>query len=392
MVRTLPVIAMLTAVGLGGCSQPSGPVPPAGGEAAAVTPAAGDLTETAAEPNAAAREEDVDASAAAAVPAVGPEADAPMLEPSDGAGAGESADELDAALAAEVNSLLTQMSSDASLERLAAGETLDGRGAVIVPYLAAALEGGSEAERRGAAAYLIGRVSPRDDQLVTALIGALAAPDDVLRHHALQAVEKLTPEQVVQALPALTGLAQNPQEATAYRVRAVRAIAKPGAASREALPWLRRTAQDPALPELQRAALDAVAKVATPEETEAFLLEMLAQSPDADLRRLAAKRLVQAALTPAAITGLVAALQDPAAESRNEAVKSLVAIGKPAIPQLIEALRHSDVQVRRHAVTALGQMNRLAAEAAADLEACLQDPDPEVRTLAAAALRLVRGQ
>ncbi len=43
-------------------------------------------------------------------------------------------------------------------------------------------------------------------------------------------------------------------------------------------------------------------------------------------------------------------------------------------------------------MTTLGQMNRPAAEAVPDLQARLQDPDPEVRHLASAALRLIQGQ
>lgn len=392
MVRNLPVIAVLTAVGLGGCSQPAGPGRPGGREATATsTPAElprGPVGASEAEPAA-------DAPEAAAAAPVEPAAGTGLHAGATDAAANDAPAphaELDTAVTAQVNPLLNQMDSDASLERLAAAQALDGLGTAVVPCLVAALEHGSEAERRGAAAYLIGRVSPRDDRLATALIGALAAADDVLRHHALQAVEKFAPEQVVPALPALATVARNEREEAVYRVRAVRAMAKPGAAARDALPFLRQTAQEAALPELQRAAFDAVTKVAPPEETESFLLQTLRQSPDQALRRLATKRLVQGALSPAALTGLIAAFQDPAADVRNEAIKSLVAIGKPAIPQLVAALGHADARIRRRAVTTLGQMNRLAAAAVPDLQARLQDPDPEVRHLASAALRLIQGQ
>ncbi len=392
MGRMMPIVAMLAAVGLAGCSQRTSPERTSGREGQSAVPAAVDAPKVVAEAPPGHAVADAPAEGAApgepAAESAPRAATAAAAAPADAA---QPAPELDAAIAAQVNPLLSQMSSDASLERLAAAESLDALGPVVVPYLVAALERGSEAERRGAAAYLIGRVSPRDEQLAAALIGALTATDDVLRRHALQAVEKLAPEQVVRALPALTALAQHAQEETAYRVRAVRAMAKPGAAARDALPFLRQTAQDPATPELQRAAFDAVAKVATPEDTERFLLEALSQSPDKDLRRLAAKRLVQGALSPPAITGLIDAFKDAEAEVRNEAIKSLVAIGKPAVPQLVEALRHADVQVRRRAVTTLGQLNRLAGDAVPDLQARLQDPDPEVRNLASAALRLIQG-
>ncbi len=50
--------------------------------------------------------------------------------------------------------------SDASIERRAAAEGLDAMGpSVVDTYLTAALESGTDAEKRGAAAYLIGRVT-----------------------------------------------------------------------------------------------------------------------------------------------------------------------------------------------------------------------------------------
>ena len=74
------------------------------------------------------------------------------------------------------------------------------------------LRTGTEAEKRGAATFLIGRVTLNDDATLEALIEVLSAGDDVLRHSALQAVEKLPDEQLQRALTTLVELAKNNKE------------------------------------------------------------------------------------------------------------------------------------------------------------------------------------
>jgi len=71
--------------------------------------------------------------------------------------------------------------------------------------------------------------------------------------------------------------------------------------------------------------------------------------------------------------------------ARQKAQKSLVAIGKPATPSLICALRNSRVdQVRWEAAKALGASGD--ARAAPSLVKALEDKDPDVAWLAAVAL------
>jgi HEAT repeat protein len=325
-------------------------------------------------------------------PAVKPGAD---VAPGAGGSANSStapAEQLDPAVMSTVQPLLVQMSSDASIERQAAAASLDEMGAAAMPYVTAALRNGSEAEKRGAAAFLIGRVTRSDDATLAALIEALGAADDALRHSALQAVEKLPEGQLCRALATLTELAKNPKEDAAYRVRAVRAIAKLGAAGRDAVADLLQLARDDSAPDLQRSAFDAIAKVATPEASETFFLEVLKSNSQKDLRRLAATRLVQEAMSPQSVVGLIGAFSDAEADVRNEARAALLAIGRPAVPQLIQALEDPAVQIRRHVVVTLGQLNTLAVEAVPALKQRLQDADPQVRALTAASLRLIQSQ
>jgi hypothetical protein len=71
--------------------------------------------------------------------------------------------------------------------------------------------------------------------------------------------------------------------------------------------------------------------------------------------------------------------------ARQKARKSLVAMGKPATPSLIRALRNSKVdQVRWEAAKALGAIGD--ARAAPSLVKALEDKDPDVAWLAAEAL------
>ena len=162
-------------------------------------------------------------------------------------------------------------------------------------------------------------------------------------------------------------------------MRAVRAIAKLGATGSDAVPDLLQLARDDSTPELQRSAFDAIAKVATPEASEAFFLEVLKNNSQKDLRRLAARRLVQEAMSPQSVVGLIAAFGDAEADVRNAASDSLVAIGRPAMPLLIQALEDPKVQIRRHVVVTLGKLNTLAVDAVPALQQRLQDADPQVR-------------
>lgn len=392
MLRYLTMAVVLVAWAGTGCSDKVEPRKPAGDKTAV------DQTQAPQDMSTARREDK--SKAASPGPSSGG-ADTSTAQPGpdtaagDGGGTtsgGPAAAPLDPAVMATVQPLLVQMASDASIERQAAAESLDEMGATATQYITAALGTGTDAEKRGAAAYLIGRVSLQDDATLEVLIGALGAPDDVLRHNALQAIEKLSDKQLRRALTALAEFAKNAKEETAYRVRAVRAMAKLGAAGREKAPDLFQMARDEATPELQRSAIDAIGKVAAPEEAEAFFLELLKNSPQKDIRRLAATRLIQAVQSPQAVVGLIAAFSDAEAEVRNATINALVAIGRPAVPELIKALDDPNVQVRRRAVLTLGKLNTLAVAAVPDLQKKLQDADPEVRGLAAASLKIIQGR
>jgi len=293
----------------------------------------------------------------------------------------------DATKQAEALRWLAQMGSEATIERRAASEALDELVEPGMPAVVRALREGDIQQKRGAATYLIGRVSPRDEAAKSALIESLSADDESLRHAALQAVEKMSEEQLVNALPQLVDLAENRDETEAYRSRAIRAITKLGAAGRSATDVLEQLAQnhDESL-DVRRACFYGILKSAPGEVAEQFFRTQLEQNETAELRRLAAQWLARVANSTESLDSLVAGLKDAERSVRMEAVDSLVDIGKPSLPALIRALESPDVQTRRHATLAIGKLGMLATDAVPALTPLLNDPDEQVRKLAAAVL------
>jgi len=392
MVRTVRFLLILTIGGVWGCADHSekGPAPgdsgPGSNRIEADSSAVGSVPSTS--PSAGTDVSKEKAPADPPTSAVGAEGASAAGDGSAPAVvAGPPADGRDAP---EVSKLLTQMSSEASIERRAAADALDELGPEAMPSVVKALEGGTELEKRGAALYLIGRVSPAHGDAAAALIGALASTDEVVRHAALQAVERLTTEQVQRALPALAALVANGDETAAYRSRAARAIAKLEGLGGPAVPDLMRVARDDTDLGVRLAVFFTLSKVAPPEEAERFFLEELSGNRQAELRRVAAKWLTRVAVSEKSLQGLTAALGDVEKAVRLEATDSLVAIGRPAVPSLIKALESPDVAVRRHAVVTLGKLGPLAADAVPKLKRLADDPDQEVRALAASALGLIR--
>lgn len=293
----------------------------------------------------------------------------------------------------KVKALVKEMASEASLERRHAMEELDALGPTALdPYLLAMLQTGTDLEKRGTVAYLIGRVTLENQAQVAALIGFLGATDETLRHNAFQALERVGEQQLLNALPQLIAQAKNGSEDKAYRVRAMRAVAKLGEAARGSTPEILQIAGDASVPELQRAAIDAVAKVAAADEAEKFYVQLLQTSQEVDLRRLAASRLLQTANSEVAVNGLISAFKDSSADVRNEAAKTLVAIGRPAVPFMIKGLEDPDPRVRRCVVQTLGVLTNLANDAVPALKERLKDSDPQVRALAGAALKRIQGR
>jgi HEAT repeats len=90
--------------------------------------------------------------------------------------------------------------------------------------------------------------------------------------------------------------------------------------------------------------------------------------------------------TDTKIAPLIEKLTDSDAHISNVAADALVNIGSPAIPSLIEALKHQDSNLRWRAASVLGDLGTEAAPAVSALTAALQDQDGQVRLYATLAL------
>lgn len=95
---------------------------------------------------------------------------------------------------------------------------------------------------------------------------------------------------------------------------------------------------------------------------------------------------------PTQINQQIQNLHQGSQEQRQQAVKTLVNMGKPAVSALIEALKHPKPEVRANAAKALAQMGSDAAPALPALSEALQDEDKSVRVEAAQAFNNVGKQ
>lgn len=331
-----------------------------------------------------------------------PAADAPTGEdPAAAANSGQHEEELahGAALqpglqiaADEVERLLSDMASDATLERRAAAELLDELGPAVIPWVVRGLQSGSTTQQRGAATYLIGRLGPRDEEAVAVVVSLLGSPDAAVRRASFQAVERLEATQLAPALPALLAMAADPEENQQYRSRAVLAIGKLPQVGGEDLEALMSLAAEDEDLNVRRAALFTIRRVAPPKQAETFFVQRLEQEPHADVRRLAAKWLGQVAVSESSVEALIQAFGDQDESVRESAVEALVDRGRPTLKALTQALESTDVQLRRLAVETLGKMGPLAVETLPALTERLTDQDEPTRLGAANAIRLIRGR
>ena len=89
---------------------------------------------------------------------------------------------------------------------------------------------------------------------------------------------------------------------------------------------------------------------------------------------------------------LIAALDDPDVEVRQNLALAIANLGDPAIPGLLEALSHSKPERRMGAAMALGQVRPTAKNAVPALVRALSDKDEGVRRQVSYALSRIVGR
>jgi HEAT repeat protein len=132
---------------------------------------------------------------------------------------------------------------------------------------------------------------------------------------------------------------------------------------------------------VRRQALQALGAIRVQDSEATIPLRIASYDPDQEVRReatLALQRLAQA-LVPDCLRLLAAFEAEPA-------IERLGAIGRPAVPHLVKALKNTNPRVRAHAAQALGFIGREAKDAVPLLQEARQDKDQSVRLAASVAL------
>jgi HEAT repeat protein len=157
----------------------------------------------------------------------------------------------------------------------------------------------------------------------------------------------------------------------AVRQAAVEALTAIGEPS---VPVLALCLSDPR-PGVQEAASSVLSLIADERVLDPLIAAL--RSPDWIVRMHAAKALARIE-DERAIRPLIPLLQDKVKAVREEATTALAKIGDPALPSLLEALKHSEWLVRLHAVEALGK-SRSAEAVEPLLWALFNDHDQAIR-------------
>lgn len=120
-------------------------------------------------------------------------------------------------------------------------------------------------------------------------------------------------------------------------------------------------------------------------------LEQKLVSADPELRNTALQKLAgfSAGKQKSFATKLIVYLKSEDTLVASRATNAFVAIGEPAVETLASLVADSDIFVRLHAITALGDIGPVAKSAAPAIEIALKDPHPLVREEAAFALQKI---
>jgi HEAT repeat protein len=245
--------------------------------------------------------------------------------------------------------------------------------------------------RRGAAFFLLGKFHPGEAQHVAAFVKLLADDDPSVRGFALEAARQMQPADQAAAAPHLAAMLDPAREDKAdNRPAIIRMLARLATDASAATDKIAAAAKDDPDPSVRKAALAAIVQVALPPQSVAALATGLSDD-DAGVRLVAAARLRQLGIIAApASKKLAAALADSDDRVANAAAEALVNIGATAVEPLIGQLTAENIVARKLALACLAKIGRDAAPAVPAIGKLQQDPDPQVRELAAAALARVK--
>lgn len=245
--------------------------------------------------------------------------------------------------------------------------------------------------RHSAAVFLLPLVDPGSSEHVQAFTALLSDSDRLVRARGIDAVRKFSAVDQLRALPQLaTLLDPRHEDRPENRAAAVRLIGSLKQAAAEALPSVLTAASADPDDKVRSAALATATSLSTSAKVTEALGKALADTNES-VRLAAVSRLRQLgpAAAPAAAS-LASALGDSSSDISEAAAETLIRIGAPAVEPLASQLSSDKAQAKKLALAVLIRIGPPAKAAAAAIEKCRQDSDPQVKQLAETALRRLK--
>ena len=246
--------------------------------------------------------------------------------------------------------------------------------------------------RRGAAYYLLASFNPDDKNQVAGYLGLLDDSEPFLRSLGLQAVRKMTKADQDVAVPRLAKMlaaTQEPSDENRAALARLLGSFKQDAAG--ALEALTSGAKEDASPKVRGAYLMAISQIASPGDALPSFRQGLSD-PDAAVRLVAAARLRQLGKDAApAAEELAQGLQDADPRVREAVAEALAMLGSAAVEPVCKHLDSKAAHTRQLAIACLGKLGPAAKSALPLVEKHLTDSDPEVKQVAEAVARILKG-
>jgi HEAT repeat protein len=257
-----------------------------------------------------------------------------------------------------------------------------------VPRLTALLKQ-KEPEVRIQAAKAIGRLGEKAKPATPDLLDAVRSDNRELRRASFVALKAVgaTPQELIPVLR--NGIKDEDVE---VRRAALLAAADAGPAGKDLVPAIVDALSDS---DVRIAALAALKKFG-PDAREAAPGVVNLLATDKTLRSDALSTLVAMKISGSTVTlvvpKLIAIFEDERQKPvRDKVAEALASIGKPAIPELVTALRNPNAEIRRGAASSLGAMGPTAREVAPTLQLVFtNETNPQAKDEEIAALRRIQ--
>ena len=246
---------------------------------------------------------------------------------------------------------------------------------------------GNPEERRGAAFFAMGIYDGSDAGIEDAAIAALEDPDARVRGLSLEMVRHFPRERFMPLLARMLEMLAGEPDVKNRAMVARMLVSWPAGRDQ-----VKRALADSVLadPEVQvrSAALVSVYRIADEQPLLELLEKVVRDDPEATLRRLGINRLGRLGLLAAGTAPLVATgLEDEDEAVSDEAARTLTRLGPAGLGELVKTLSSRSSRARRLACYSLGTLGRVARPAVPALEKLLEDPEEDIRELAAMAIR-----